>query len=158
MGISRGQLAEIWAASRHCWGSLKRPEFPAVFPAHTIHLPAHKVGTGGAGSKIRVLFIQAAGLGHQSWQPASCVCIPINSKHHRSRLECKQSSADPRDKGRELPCCNNLVTWEACARGGTKALPLPWDVLCTSLPMQTRGDEGEPALPAVMRPLQQGAG
>lgn len=88
MGLSRGQLAEIWAASRHCRGSLKSREFPAASPRRTIHLPRRALGTGGAGAERRVLFIQTAGLGHQ---PALCVCIPINSRHHRSRLECRQS-------------------------------------------------------------------
>lgn len=119
IGVSRGQLAEIWAASRPCWGSLKSLEFPAV-PRSPPH-PFPNAGSGhrwSCGSQRRVLFIQ-------SWhKPSLCLCIPINP-------ECKKPCRSPG--------CNDLVTWKSSSRGGTEALSPSRDVLCISLPMQTQG-------------------
>lgn len=132
----------------------EKPRISSCLPSPHHSFTRHAVGTGGAGWEIRILFMQPAGLGHQSWQPSLCVCIPVNSQRHRSAWNANNVMPMLGDKGRELPMlrehCHLCQGWHQ--------RPVAFlDVLCISLPIQSRGggEEGEPALPARMR-MQQG--
>lgn len=106
-GVSRGQLAEIWAASRRCWGSLKSLGFPAASPSP--HHSFTDTRSGHRWSRVQNRsFVCPDGRARAPGTATRLECLhPNKPQAPRSapapRLGCKQSDSHPRGKGGELP-------------------------------------------------------
>lgn len=166
-GVSRGQLAEIWAASRRCWGSLKSLGFPAASPSP--HHSFTDTRSGHRWSRVQNRsFVYPDGRARAPGTATRLECLhPNKPQAPRSapapRLGCKRSDSHPRGQRRGAADAAIITVSPGKPVPGVSPTPysLPGDVLCISSPMQTGGgggEEGEPALPAPRRPPQQGAG
>lgn len=103
-GVSRGQLAEIWAASRRCWGSLKSLGFPAASPSP--HHSFTDTRSGHRWSRVQNRsFVYPDGRARAPGTATRLECShPNKPQAPRSapapRLGCKQSDSHPRGQRR----------------------------------------------------------